>query len=97
MELELRQLRKCGCKGHFCRIDHSRFRWTARKSYAIFNTIISTSSNFPCEKCDKIFDSENNVKSHINNEHVQKFICKQCDKAFPEVCDMIRHLENIHS
>ena len=89
--LEVKQLRKCGCKGNFCRIDHSRFRWTASKSDAIFNIMISTSSSFPCEKCDKIFYSENNLRSHINNEHEQKFICKQCDKAFSEVCDMIRH------
>ena len=138
---EVKQRRICSCKRSNCRINHSRFRWTACKSDDIFDKLTSsistdnagqrcesqdncimlnglqcypefhkevdvlihrktnhhTKSSFSCEQCDKVFDKENNLWSHIDNEHKQEFICQQCDNKFVQLVDLNRHIETCHT
>ena len=65
---------KCFCRGGYCRIVHSRFRWIASKSDILLNKLQSMISQEPnksklkynCEKCDFKCNYEDSLKKHID-------------------------------
>jgi hypothetical protein len=48
--------------------------------------------NFPCENCDKIFETKNQRKNHIYNHHQGPFFCDRCGKIFPSKRALTSHM-----
>ena len=72
---EERQKQKCLCRGLFCRIKHSRYRWTPSYSEIILNELRTTSSQemiqFNCDECTFELCDEDALEQHKQANHVQ--------------------------
>ena len=54
-------------------------------------------TKFRCDKCDKIFFSNTNLKRHTQSVHEGvKFPCKQCPEVYSFQCALRRHMKNYH-
>merc|ERR1711860_204768 len=54
-------------------------------------------TNFRCDKCDKIFFSNANLKRHTQSVHEGvKFPCKQCPAIYSYHDTLRRHMKNYH-
>lgn len=66
----------------------------SKKSSSITSspTTSSTELNYPCPKCDKIFQKPYNLKSHMKTHSNEKpFQCSTCPKTFARSHDKKRH------
>ena len=79
---DLMEKGKCNCQGKFCKINHSRFRWTMSKADGFFSRLIlispeylnnnASGSNFhQCDKCEIICKNMEGMKTHNEINHSQ--------------------------
>lgn len=74
--------------------NRSRTKQTARKSYSKKNT----KSTMHCRYCSRIFVEENELETHLVNNHGCIFSarCFGCDATFTDVSCCISHHQHIH-
>ena len=53
-------------------------------------------NKFKCKKCDKLFESNRNLKKHIVNTHPTKIQCTYCEKTFDKNVDFESHVNLYH-
>ena len=57
---------------------------------------------FKCSICDETFALEENLKTHLFDEHLKNdvnhkaFKCEMCDKSFKLRCNLTQHFSRIH-
>ena len=98
---------KCFCRGGYCRIVHSRFRWIASKSDILLNklqSMISQESNkskfkYNCEQCDFKCNYEDSLKEHTSSNHEPNptLQCNDCDEMFNSEEILNSHIEMNHN
>ena len=103
---EVKQTKNCQCRGRFCKINHSRYRWTSSMADILFNKfksansnkICRTTGNIECEKCDVEFCDEDVMKTHIQKNHEldSSFKCHNCDQRYTNSETLKRHNETDH-
>ena len=49
-----------------------------------------------CNRCDKVFDSEKNLKLHIAEIHTQRIQCSSCEKSFHKNYELESHIKTFH-
>ena len=49
-----------------------------------------------CKKCDKSFDSERNLKSHVLENHPQSIKCSSCIQTFNKNHELEYHIKTCH-
>lgn len=59
----------------------------------------NSSSSFSCPQCDKVFDTEEKRKYHLNTYHSRqkRFKCKKCEYQGYRKKDTINHLNYVHN
>ena len=56
----------------------------------------STKNTLKCKKCDACFESNKNLKKHINEIHATKIKCVSCEKTFQKNCELEIHIKASH-
>lgn len=53
-------------------------------------------AKYKCEKCNKVFKRNENLKYHISKDACKKdkFFCKYCNNGFTTVNSMYRHMKH---
>lgn len=51
----------------------------------------TTHRQFVCGYCNKIFDTEEKLRSHINSSHYNNFKCQKCGKQFQNSASLQQH------
>ena len=100
---EEQQRQKCFCKGPFCRIAHSRYRWTNPMSDMLLNKFKLMDSNeskskLECEKCELEVRNEDMLKIHTELHHAttMKCQCQECDEMLNDEESLKSHVEMCH-
>jgi uncharacterized C2H2 Zn-finger protein len=67
--------------------------------FSIKNEISESSTeNFPCEKCDKVFKFNNSLVKHVNSIHDKTmFTCNVCFSSFTYLANLKRHSDKSHN
>ena len=69
--------------------------------HAIFSKECIREFVSPCTKCEQMFKSEIELKTHIKQVHSQirlnKFSCTMCGRLFDRNRRLIKHIKNIHT
>ena len=100
---EEKQRKKCYCKGVFCTIAHSRYRWIVSQTDILFNKYKLMNSELKrkvgCEKCELEFNCEDILKRHKESHHVSdpKFQCQECDVILNSDECLKSHIKNNHT
>ena len=90
-EKEEMKKHKCFCRGLFCRIMNSRYRWSPSQSDTLLNKIKTLNSQtinklkiqFECCECKVEFGDEGVLKNHkLSNHEPDYFECNECDDKF---------------
>ena len=93
---EIKQKGKCICKGSYCAINHSRFRWTFSNADEILNKLTSMSTNtISCDQCDKRFKDKNEIESHKKIVHEEVPKSQQCNNRSIEESHLTKHIESL--
>ena len=59
--------------------------------------ICSWNIRYPCDKCDKSFDQEDNLPRHIHSKHEKiRYLCDKCHKLFDLEDNLQRHIQSKH-
>ena len=53
---------------------------------------------YPCEQCDKVFNSSNRLKLHIEGKHlnIKRFGCEACGYRTNDRCRLKDHINIMH-
>ena len=94
----------CSCRG-FCRIVHAKYRWIPSQSNILHEMLNSTNPQtsrpgikFNCDECDRDFNSEEILKTHLKSKHESdsRFNCHDCDQRFDRDEDLQCHSKKDH-
>ena len=55
-------------------------------------------SEFPCDKCDRIYKYKRSLRDHVKAEHLNKttYSCPKCEKKYKEKRLLNQHLKVAH-
>ena len=80
--------------------DKKYQNWT---SVARHQRIVHEPGKFPCKRCGKTFEEENNLRSHLEgtkhgskHKHTRKYYCDHCERSFSSKQYAKIHMKNVH-
>lgn len=90
-----------GEKPHKCGVCQRAFAYACSLKYHALSHIKKESETeieqFPCDKCDKVFNHPSSLFYHKDTEHGnQRFICNKCDRSFKHRQLLQRH-QTVHT
>ena len=97
----------CKCKSKFCRINHTKYSWTAAKSNEYLNKLKNLTSDKEsykdisviaenCDEYDTTFHEKDCQKLHNENEHLKELKCQQCGNRFTDDENLKVHIQTNH-
>ena len=102
---EERQKLYCSCRGRFCRIAHSKYRWIPSQSDILLIKLKSTNqqssepgTNLKYYEHEEESNIEDIFKRHSNSKHEsdQVFQCHDCERRFDRDEDLQCHRKTDH-
>ena len=77
-----------------------RNTWMAPKHRAMVHQDerVPELKKYPCEQCDKVFNSSNRLKLHIEGKHlnIKRFGCEACGYRTNDRCRLKDHINIMH-